>query len=376
SKTFDIPFIPFTTQEIALQVDEDVQLAINHLSSQITGGEHYWKATDDELTHYMNRFTRDLNFDEMDTIMVKELLWFGNTVWKPRLGIQFIRNKYDLMHIPISSFIRVWWDRQRIPYKYEFRGPDYQGYHNPEDIIHIPWNQINASAFGTGFGVAMTTVKQFSQITPAGPQDAVLPSLLDRKYSQQLTMHITERRYIPHNVYKALDSSADERAAMQASLVDLAPGEDFVTGTNVEVQELGSSQRAFDPTLFSDLVQGPIMKALNDFRGKQAGESGHTFANAKTAALLDEIGLSAFPLAFIHQLEEKLFKPWYEANPLYSSDPMGYGGGYVGLPWDDAEFEFHFGRIQKKDLPADQMIAMIQAAVQSGAVQDPLELRK
>ena len=38
SKTFDTPAIPFGTQALTLQVDEDVQLVINGLSSQVTGG--------------------------------------------------------------------------------------------------------------------------------------------------------------------------------------------------------------------------------------------------------------------------------------------------------------------------------------------------
>jgi hypothetical protein len=373
SRTFDRPFVPFSTQEFSLQVDEDVQLAINHLSSLITGGEHYWKAHDDLLSKYMTKFTKDLHFDEMSNKMVKELLWYGNSVWKPRLGIQFVRNHHDLMHIPISSFIRIWWDRQRIPYKYEFRGPEYQGYHNPEDIIHFTWNPINASAFGTGFGVSTTSIKQFQQITPAGPVDCQLPSLLDRKYSQQLTMHITERRYIPHNVYVALDSTESERTTLNSQLVDLVPGQDFVSGTQLEVHELGSSQRAFDPTLFADLVQGPIMKALNTYRGKQSEAGGPTYSNAKTAALLDEIGLSAFPITFKQQLEEFIFRSWYESNPFYSAY---YGGGLVSIPWDDCEFEFNFGRIQKKDVPPEVMINMINAAWQTGAVRDPTELRK
>ena len=39
SRTFDLPDVPFTTQADALQRDEDVQLAINDLSSKITGGQ-------------------------------------------------------------------------------------------------------------------------------------------------------------------------------------------------------------------------------------------------------------------------------------------------------------------------------------------------
>lgn len=373
SKTFDIPSVPFSSQVQALQVDEDVQLAVNHLSSQITGGEHYWKSKFKELQDYMTDFTDDIAFDELGTTIVKELLWYGNSVIKPRLGIENIRSRDDIMHIPISSFVRVWWDRQRIPYKYEFRGADYQGYHNPQDVIHFKWNPINASAFGTGFGIAMTTTKPFQQITPNGPEAALLPSLLDRKYSQQLTMHITERRYIPHNVYNAIDSEVDERAAMSAALQNLKPGEDFVTGTKVEVQELGSAQRAFDPTLFLDLVQGPIMKAMNDFRGKDAGQTQHSYANAKTSAVLDEIGLSAFIPTFKKQLNTFLFKPWYESNPYYSDM---YLDGIIAVPWRMAKFEMNFGHVQKKDLSPEQFLAMIDSAVQNGAVQDIIEMRE
>lgn len=372
SRTFDIPAVPFTTQKQALQFDEDVQLAINDLASKITGSAHYWKAVDDQVAEYMHKFSKDLQFDIMDTELVKEQLWFGNSVYKPRLGIKYVRSWKDLMHIPISSFVRIWWDRQRIPYKYEFRGPEYQGYHNPDDLIHIKWNPINSSAFGTGYGVSMCSSRTFEQITPAGPQPAQLPPLLDRKYSTQLTMHITERRYIPHNVYVMPDSDADDRAAARADLQDLKPGEDFVVGTQTEVQELGSMQRAFNPQQWSDLTLAPILKALNDFRAKQAGESQHSYANAKTAALLDEIGLSSFPQAIITQLIESLFKPWYNLHPLYS---MGYGGGLIAMPWDACKYELNFGQIEKKDLPADQALNALSTGISSGAIIDPVEIR-
>ena len=117
SKTFDKPTISFDTQKIGLQIDEDVQLAINHLSSQVTGGAHYVKAEKTFVSDYFKKFTKDLNFDTFDTTLVKELLWYGNSVWKPRMGIANVHSMKDLMHIPISSFARIWWDRQRIPYK-------------------------------------------------------------------------------------------------------------------------------------------------------------------------------------------------------------------------------------------------------------------
>lgn len=372
SKTADRPIIPFTTLADALARDEDVQLAINHLSSQITGGEHYWKGNNEMLTEYIEDFSTEIDFDELDTKIVKELLWYGNTFWKPRMGIANVRTKHDLMHIPISSAVRIWWDRQRIPYKYEFRGAEYQGYHNPDEIIHLMWNPVNASAYGVGFGVAMTTPHTFTQITANGPQDNILPSLLDRKYSNNLTMHITERRYTPRNVYVAPDADEEERATLNARIQDLKLGEDFVAGSKLDVQELGSSQRAFNPTQFTDTVLGPIMKAMNDFRGKQGTESSHQFANASTSAILDQIGLSSFPLTVTRMLIDQLFKPWYEANPIY--DPS-YGGGYVAIPWKEADYELNFGRVQKKDIELAEQIKLIELAIQTGAVQDPVEIR-
>lgn len=373
SKTFDKPLIDFNTQVEALARDEDVQLAINHLSSQITGGEHYWKGANDQITEYIEDFSTIIDFDELDTKMVKELLWFGNSFWKPRMGIAHVHNKDDLMHIPISSAVRIWWDRQRIPYKYEFRGAQYQGYHNPDEIIHLMWNPVNASAYGVGFGVAMTSPHSFTQITANGPEPNILPSLLDRKYSNQLTMHITERRYTPRNVYVAEGADEVERAALTAQLQDLKLGEDFVAGSSLKVQELGSMQRAFNPTQFTDTVLGPIMKAMNDFRGKQGTESSHQFANAKTSAVLDQIGLSSFPLTVTRMLIDQLFKPWYEANPLL--DPS-YGGGMISLPWKACDYELNFGRVAKKDIELADQIKLIELGISAGALSDPVEIRK
>ena len=158
SKSFDVPTVSFKTQALALETDEDVQLAVNHLSSQITGGEHYWKSEYNEISDYMQDFSTRIDFDWLDTIIVKELLWYGNSFWKPRMGIARIQGKDDLMHIPISSAVRIWWDRQRKPYKIEFRGSEYQGYHNPEDVMHFQWNPIDASAYCTGFGTAMSSM--------------------------------------------------------------------------------------------------------------------------------------------------------------------------------------------------------------------------
>jgi hypothetical protein len=371
SKPFDTPEVPFKVQRTGLQVDEDTQLAINHLSSQVTGGAHYVKAEKKEVVKYFKEFTQDLHFDTMDTELVKELLWFGNSVWKPRMGIQNVRSFRDLMHIPISSFVRIWWDRQRVPYKYEFRGAEYQGYHNPEEVIHFTWNKVDASAFGTGFGVTMTSPRLFNLPINGGEVETrELQSLLDRKYATQYIMQLAEQRYVSRNVWSVEAGDEQTRATLQGQVENLDIGQDVVAGTKLDVQELGSQSRNFNPEQFTDLTIGPIFKALNDFRGKQGSSESHQFANARSSAALDEIGLSAFPISIKEQLIEKIFKPWYEANPL--PDPETYG--MTWLAWKDLKFEIEFGKVEKKDIPVQDQIKLLELYIQSPLPKDPVVL--
>jgi len=359
SKTFDTPAIPFRTQALALQVDEDVQLVINRLSSQVTGGEHYIQTMSQELTEYLESFSHDLDFDTFDTILIKELLWYGNSVWKPRMGIANVRSFDDLMHIPISSFVRVWWDRQRQPYKYEFRGAEYQGYHNPGEIILFNWNPVDASIFGTGFGISATSERVFNMIISGDEvRQVTLPSMLERKYSIEFIMQMASQRYVTRNVYQVPDATEDERNQLQSFVEQLQVGEDLVAGTKVEVQELGTNTRTFNPQEFIETVASPIMKALNDFSGKQGSESAHTFANAETAKEESDGGLSAFTINIKTQLARKLFKPWYDANPFIT---MQYLDGLIPVDWKDVKFELNFGTLEKKDIPVEELIKLIDS---------------
>lgn len=371
SITFKTPWVPFSTQSVNLQEDEDVQLAINHLSSQITGNDHYWKAAKKEYSDYMEKFSKKIWFDILDTEIVKELLWYGNTVLVPLVPISEITHRNDFLHIPISSFLRIWIDRLRRPYKYEFRGAEWQGYMNPQDIIHLKYNPVNASPFGTGFGTALSVAREFEDMTPTGLEPRRLPSLIDRKLATSFWMHLAQKRYISRNVFNALKSTKSDRDVLKAHLKTLEPGEDLVTGVKVEVQELGTSQRSFDPTLFTNLVSGQLYKGLNDFTGKQGEESSHQYANAKESSKEVEMGLASFPLSTTIQLMDYLFKPWYDAHPLYD---MEYGMGIVSVPWDECSFELNFGQEVKRDLTPEQHQKLLEMLINSRIVNDPMHL--
>lgn len=363
SRTFDTPAIPFSTQAVALQQDEDVQLGINRLASQVTGGEHYVTSVNEILTEYLEKFTKNMQFDRFDTILIKEMLWYGNSVWKPRMGIRNVQRFEDLMHIPISSFVRVWWDRQRQPYKYEFRGAEYQGYHNPGEIIHFNWNPVDASVFGTGFGVSATSERVFDMVISGDKtQQVTMPSMLNRKYGIQFIMQMASQRYVPRNVYIAMGGTDEDRGQLQSFVEQLQIGQDLVSGAQIEIKELGTNTRTFNPSEFTETVQSPIMKSLNDFSGKQGSESSHSYANAETAKEEKESGLSAFTINAKVQLAQYLFKPWYDANPFFGPE---YMAGLIPVDWDDLEFELNFGTIEKKDIPVEELIKLIDSYQQN-----------
>lgn len=373
-RPYDVPFVKFSVQKDGLQQDEDVQLSLNTLVSSVVGGEHYWKAKTDELAKYMTKFSTEFNFDEFDYTLAMEMLWFGNSFWKVRDGYDIggITSVKQLQHLPISSCHRAWWDRERIPRVYEFRGAEFNGYFRAEQIMHFKYNPIGASAFGTGLGTAASARILYFEDTADGAVERVRESLLSMKYGIQNLIYKSAKRYVTRNVYQALDSTPTDREDMKADLRKLDVGEDFVTGKKVEVKELGSATRNYDPAAFMDTILGPLTKALQSMRGRQAGESQHTYANAEQASLLDELGLAAFPLVMKRQLLDYIFKPWYAFNPTHDKK---FGGGLVTVPWEFAEFDLNFGKIQKKDLTAEQTVALIDVGMRSKSIR-PIEARK
>ena len=79
SRTFDTPTTKFADQVYYVRRDEDIQHALHVLSSRVTGGAHYWKSEIEAITDKMTQFSKDVDFDWIDTILVKELLAHGNS---------------------------------------------------------------------------------------------------------------------------------------------------------------------------------------------------------------------------------------------------------------------------------------------------------
>ena len=104
-------------------------------------------------------------------------------------------------------------------------------------------------------------------------QQVTLPSMLNRKYAIEFIMQMASQRYVTRNVYVAPGASEDERNQLQSFVEQLQIGQDLVAGTQLDVKELGTNTRTFNPQEFIETVSSPIMKALNDFSGKQGSET-------------------------------------------------------------------------------------------------------
>ena len=217
----------------------------------------------------------------------------------------------------------------------------------------------------------MTSPRLFSLPIGSGEYETrELPSLLDRKYATQYIMQLAEQRYVSRNLFTVENGDQTARAQLQAQVEGLDIGQDIVAGVKVTAQELGSQARNFNPEQFTDLTIGPIFKALNDFRGKQGSSESHQFANARSSAALDEIGLSAFPISLKEQMLEQFFKPWYEAHPL----PNPKTGGLTMMSFEELKLEVEFGKVEKKDIPIQDQIKLLELYMNSPLPKDPVVL--
>ena len=364
---FDTPLVPFKDQLQGYIDDEDAKMGIEFLAHSATGGQHYFKGKTEGLIGHMRDFSKRIELDWIARQIAVELLAYGNSFWRLRKPIWEVDSLEDFQQIPIDSAARIWWTPDRRPIWYEFRGAGYNGYFRPYEILHFVWNPVNAQIFGYGAMPQLVKEVQYSEQTPEGPQDMVRMPYLDIKHGMQNLVYRSLFRYLPRNVYEAPQSDETERDDIRSELRMLFPGEDLVHGSaGLKVQELGSGTRAYEPNAFMDLFQGAIFKAVQTSKGRIAGQSqGPTYANGEESAVLDEVGLSFFPIALKNQLAAKILKPWYYFHEF--TDPR-VAGGLVSIPWDKTDYEMMFGRALKKDLEPDQMLAWIQFLAEKGGI--------
>lgn len=373
-RPFDVPRVVFSEQVKGYFDDEDARMGVDFLAAKTTGGEHYFTAKTKFLAEYLESWTKDINLNWLIWQIAKELLAYGNAFVRCRVPIGMAKRPDDFQILPIESMVRIWWTPDRRPLWYEFRGAEYNGYFRPGEVIHFAHNQTNAQIFGFGIMGQLTNRVTYLEDTPDGPVIKERESYLDIKHGLQNVSYKVMKRYLPRLVIDASKAGEETRDAIRDEMRVLHDSEDIVHGIQgLKTTEIGTQTRPVDPQSFMDLFQSSIFKAVQTSKGRIAGQSqGPSYANGEESAILDEVGLSQFPIQLKFMVEQMLVKPWYESHKTY--DPNMFNG-MIKVPWKAAHFDLNFGKQSKKDLEPEQVAQWVQI-LQSANQIAPQEIRK
>lgn len=373
-RPYDLPLVPFNIQFKGYVDDEDAKMGVDFLAAKTTGGKHYFKAKTQNLSKYVENWTSSINLDWLTWTISKELLAFGNCFVKCRVPIWEARRKEDFQILPITSLARVWWTPDRRPLWYEFRGADYNGYFRPQEIYHFVWNEPNGQVLGFGIMAQLTNRITYSEDTADGPIIKEREPLLDIKHQMQNVSSKIMKRYLPRNVISAPKADVTARNAIADTMRTLHDSEDIIHGVDgLKIETINNDTRPIDVANFMDLTQSSIFKAVGTSKGRIAGQSqGPTYANGEQSAILDEIGLSQFPIQLKKQIQDFFVKPWFEMNrPLDDN----IHNGSLAVTWEMAELEMEFGKQTKKDLLPEELAQWAQILSANGVL-TKRELRK
>ena len=358
-RPFDLPKVIHNDQLKGYLDDEDAKMGIDFLAAKTTGGEHYFTAKTKFLSSYVESWTKKVNLNWLNWQVGKELLAFGNCFVRVRVPIWQANKPSDFQILPIESMVRIWWTPDRRPLWYEFRGAEYNGYFRPGEVIHFVWNPVNGQVFGFGIMAQLTNRVTYLEDTPDGAIIKERESYLDIKHGLQNVSYKVMKRYLPRLIVAAEKASEETRDSIREELRVIHDSEDIVHGVKgLTMTEIGNQTRPIDPQVFMDMFQSSIFKAVQTSKGRIAGQSeGPSYANGEESAILDEVGLSQFPIQLKFQIENMIVKPWYEFNRV--SDPHLYDG-MIAVPWEAGHFEMNFGKQSKKDLEPEQIAQWIQ----------------
>ena len=372
-RPYDLPVVPFKEQMKGYIDDEDAQMGVNFLAAKTTGGRHYFKGKTKFLTEYVKTWTDKINLDYLNWQIAKELLAFGNSFWILRVPIWKAKSINDFLQVPIESSVRIWWTPDRRPLWYEFRGAEYNGYFRPTEILHFHFNRLNGQVYGFGIMAQLTNRVSYLEDTPDGAIFKERESYLDIKHGLQNVTYKVMKRYLPRLVIGAPKAGEDVRDAIRDEMRVLHDSEDIVhVIPGLDLKEIGNATRPIDPSVFMDLFQSSIFKAVQTSKGRIAGQSeGPSYANGEESAILDEIGMAQFPIQLKFQIQNMIVKPWYEFNRIIDENISPY----VAVPWDVADFEMMFGKQTKKDLEPEQVAQWVQILQQAGQISNS-EIRK
>ncbi len=281
------PAISFSTLLNNYLSDTEVAMGIDFLAEAVVGSGFYINSDDDKAKKIVEEFCAEVNLDNLNLMIAKEVIAFGNSFIEKIEPDDLI----NLKHIPISTIWKVKRDEYGKVERYEqlINGKIVEL--EPDRIIHFRFNAMNNSPFGYGLLHQLSTKKKYVvRLSDGNIKERTIPSLLELKWIMEDDMRKILHRYVPRHVYE-FENASEDFITNQANVIkSLEPEQDFVfggKGIKLNIHEVSIDPRArfegfiehFDNQRLIGL-QTPIFKLFTT--------PGFTEASAKEATRMAE----------------------------------------------------------------------------------------
>ncbi|MEM2873054.1 MAG: hypothetical protein QXD82_02660 [Nitrososphaerales archaeon] len=309
------PAISFSTLLNNYLSDTEVAMGIDFLAEAIVGSGFYINSDDDKAKKIVEEFCAEVNLDNLNLMIAKEVIAFGNSFIEKIEPDDLI----NLKHIPISTIWKVKRDEYGKVERYEqlINGKIVEL--EPDRIIHFRFNAMNNSPFGYGLLHQLSTKKKYVvRLSDGNIKERTIPSLLELKWIMEDDMRKILHRYVPRHVYE-FENASEDFITNQANVIkSLEPEQDFVfggKGIKLNIHEVSIDPRArfegfiehFDNQRLIGL-QTPIFKLFTT--------PGFTEASAKEATRMAERKVLSIQRFLKRIIEREIFRPLIEQAGL------------------------------------------------------------
>ena len=295
-----------------------VKGAIDELAETSVGHGGYFTCKDPEVLRVANEFAEEIELDELNQTMARELWATGNTVLEKLFDAD--GHIIGYVRLPISSFTNIKSDvygnivevTQTLNGKrHVWREKDL------EKLVWLKWNAIDADLVGVGLlepllregvGYTWTDAEDKVHTEKRPPYASIIEETED---AMRKVLH----RYTPRFLY-AFHGVSDKRAKAYANQIKvLRPDDDIILSlpepadrAKVEVERLSTDPRSrLDP--FVEYFYNQMITALETPSLKLFLEAGFTEASARTAVQVLDRKVDAFRRFLKRKIENVLFKP-------------------------------------------------------------------
>ncbi len=328
------PAISFSTLLNNYLSDTEIAMGIDFLAEAIVGPGFYITSDDDKAKEIVEEFCSEVNLDNLNLMIAKEVIAFGNSFIEKIEPDDLI----NLKHIPISTIWKVKRDEFGKVENYEQLIGGKIVELEPDRIIHFKFNAMNNSPFGYGLLHQLSAKKKYvMRLSDGTVKERMIPSLLELKWLMEDDMRKILHRYVPRHVYE-FEGASEDFVSNQANVIkSLEPEQDFVfggKGIKLSIHEVSIDPRArfeafiehFDNQRLIGL-QTPVFKLFTT--------PGFTEASAKEATRMAERKVLAIQRFLKRLIEREIFRPLVEQ---------------AGLDWNTVNLRLKWGLPERPEV--------------------------